>query len=223
MNRILITAIILTTTMISSSVWSATLYRYVDHEGVTVLNRTIPPEFVPLGYTILNERGEVLKVVPRALTDEEKAVLRAEEQRVADQKARDTELRRLYRVPEDVDQAMLAWINRLNVEISLKNSHLQAKKQELSDLQSTAADIERSGKSISDTLMAQIRAVQAEMADDKAEIEAIFTRIALDIKLFDLDKIRVSEMTGIEAKSTVLVLEEHQLAVPDFYTAPDSN
>jgi len=216
MNRITTLTLLMAASLIATSAWAANLYRYVNNEGITVLDRTIPPQFVPKGYSILNERGEVLKVVPRALNEEEKAALRLEQQRAADQAARDAELRRLYRTPDDVDQAMIAWVNRLYVEISLTNGQLSAKKGELSDLQSTAANVERSGKTVTPELMDQIHEVQADIEGRKADIQAIHDRIDADIQMFELDKIRVAEISGITAKSTVDVLKARDMRIPAF-------
>ena len=221
MIRLLISVFVVTLTFTAGNAWSANLYRYVDADGVTVLDRTIPPEFVQNGYTILNEQGSILKVVPRALTEEEKTILRAEEQRAAAQAARDAELRSLYRAPDDVDVAMVAWIKRLNIEISIKQSQVQTKRLELLDLQGTAADIERSGNSISDELYNQINAVQAGIDSDKAGIDALVVRIVADIKTFESAKTRLSQLTGIAAKPTAAVLEAHQLYVPALDSTAD--
>ena len=216
MNRITALILLITASLMTTSASAATLYRYVNNEGVTVLDRTIPPEFVPQGYSILNERGEVLKVVPRALTEEEKAALRVEQQKLAEQAARDAELRRLYRTPDDVDHAMVAWVNRLNVEISLANGQLNAKKAELIVLQSAAADIERAGKPVTPELMEQIEKVEGDIEVSKLEITTILDRIDADIQMFELDKIRVSELSGIVAKPTIDVFKERDMRVPTF-------
>lgn len=216
MNPLMALILLITASLVATSASAANLYRYVNNEGVTVLDRTIPPEFVPLGYSILNERGEVLKVVPRALTEEEKAALRVAQQKLADQAARDAELKRLYRTPDDVDQAMVAWVNRLNVEISLVNGQQNAKKAELIVLQSDAADIERAGKPVTPELMEQIDEVQGDIEAIKLEIATILERIDTDIQMFELDKIRVSELTGIVAKPTIDVFRERDMRVPTF-------
>jgi len=39
------------------------VYRYVDKDGVTILNSTIPASYVGAGYEVLNSTGQVIKVV----------------------------------------------------------------------------------------------------------------------------------------------------------------
>jgi len=57
MNRITTLTLLMAASLIATSAWAANLYRYVNNEGITVLDRTIPPQFVPKCYSILNERG----------------------------------------------------------------------------------------------------------------------------------------------------------------------
>ncbi|HAD09043.1 MAG TPA: hypothetical protein DCF62_06145, partial [Porticoccaceae bacterium] len=40
------------------------LYRYKNSDGVTVMDQTIPPEYVNNGYEVLSKSGRVVKVVP---------------------------------------------------------------------------------------------------------------------------------------------------------------
>lgn len=179
----------------ATNLMAANLYRYIDENGTVVLDRTIPPHFVSKGYAILNEQGTVLKIVPPALTEKEKIAARAEQQRVAIQEARDKELLKLYRSPEDVDRAMLAWTSRLDVEISLKRNQLAIKRAELSDIQSEAADLERVGKTVTPEILARISEVQKEIETIESDIQLVQKRRKEDIFMFELDKARVTEIT----------------------------
>ena len=51
--------------------WTIELFKYVNEDGVTVLDSRIPARYVRSGYTVLSSDGRVLEVVARALTDEE--------------------------------------------------------------------------------------------------------------------------------------------------------
>lgn len=182
----------------------ANLYRYIDDNGTVVLDRSIPPEYVSKGYVILNEQGAVLKIVPPALTENQKLKLRAEKQRVAIEEARDKELLKLYRSPEDVDRAMNAWMSRLEVEISLKKNQLSIKRSELAEIQSEAAELERTGKTVTPEILQQLAVVDVEIKEIIASIDLVKQRIEEDTFMFELDKARVSEITGIKAKPTDL-------------------
>ena len=49
----------------------AELYRYQDERGVTVVDWAIPAAYVPNGYEVLNEMGQVVRVVQPAKTETE--------------------------------------------------------------------------------------------------------------------------------------------------------
>ncbi len=54
----------------AAGVCAQDLYRYVDQSGVTVLARSIPPEYVSQGYEIINAQGHVIQtVLPKAVID----------------------------------------------------------------------------------------------------------------------------------------------------------
>src|SRR5690606_24390056 len=87
----------------------ANTYRYKDDRGRTVHGSTVPPQYVKNGYEVLNDRGQVIQVVPRAKTPEELAAEEAtREQREAEeaiaraQREKDNLLLRLYRSPDEI-------------------------------------------------------------------------------------------------------------------------
>ena len=56
---------------LSPAALSADLYRYTNDEGVPVIDYQVPPEHIKKGYEELNDKGVVIRVVPRELTEEE--------------------------------------------------------------------------------------------------------------------------------------------------------
>jgi len=92
-----------------ASVSAANIYKYEDERGRTVFNSTIPPDMVKNGYTIMNERGQVIEVVPRQATAAEIAAREAaEQQRLAAEQAQrkqqeaDNLLVRTYKSVEEI-------------------------------------------------------------------------------------------------------------------------
>lgn len=92
-----------------ASVSAANIYKYEDERGRTVFNSTIPPDMVKNGYTIMNERGQVIEVVPRQATAVEIAAREAaEQQRLAAEQAQrkqqeaDNLLVRTYKSVEEI-------------------------------------------------------------------------------------------------------------------------
>ena len=55
----------------TGSVTAAELYRYQNEAGITVVDWAIPAVYVGSGYEVLNESGQIVRVVPPAKTDTE--------------------------------------------------------------------------------------------------------------------------------------------------------
>ena len=53
----------------AASVTAAELYRYQNEDGITVVDRVIPGAYVSRGCEVLNESGQVVRVVPPAKMD----------------------------------------------------------------------------------------------------------------------------------------------------------
>ena len=50
-----------------ANAYARDMYRYTNDQGNTVVDYKVPPEFAARGYEVLNEKGAVIEVVPRAL------------------------------------------------------------------------------------------------------------------------------------------------------------
>ena len=70
------------------------LYRYRNAEGNVVVDYQVPAESISGGYEVLNNEGMVIKVVPRSLTPEERAIENAENQREREARAEQERLRK---------------------------------------------------------------------------------------------------------------------------------
>src|SRR5690606_36839535 len=105
--------------------WSEQLfYRYVDRQGVVVLDDHIPPEFVGAGYTVLMPDGRIVEVVPRPLTGElgrrqREAALETERRREWDES-----LLRRYSSSADIVAARDRAVRDYAARISILHSNL---------------------------------------------------------------------------------------------------
>jgi len=59
---------------------SVRIYRYIDNDGQVVFNSFIPADTLKNGYTVLDDKGRILEVIPRTLTQEELAALTVEQE-----------------------------------------------------------------------------------------------------------------------------------------------
>lgn len=166
------------------------LYKYVNEDGVTVLDSHVPARYVKNGYSILSLDGRILEVVPRALSDEE---IRARDQALAEQRARekaereqkiaDQNLLRIYGSPEDVVRARDTKLASIEGFINTSRGNVARLESQKRSLESALADIERAGGSISKERLAQIRSIENRIRSNEAEI---------DEKLGEMDQLRAT-------------------------------
>lgn len=147
-------------------------YRYLDENGVTVLDDSIPPEYVSHGYTIVDERGLTVKVVPPAKTDSEIAREQAlakelrEQQRQADERAAaDRRLLDTYAQEEDLVAAHEGRVATIDNVLTLADAKVRRLNANLDRLQALAAENERSGQRVPESRLAEIQRTRAQIAE----------------------------------------------------------
>ena len=122
----------------------------------------MPAEFVKNGYQVLNERGQVIEVVQRTLTAEERAAQseQLEQQRLLEQAAlrqeEDRMLLRLYRTPEEVVRRRDATIEQLEAQMIVLNSLLEDAEEKLAELEQRVVNNKNAGTPIPANLAAQV-------------------------------------------------------------------
>jgi hypothetical protein len=176
------------------------LYRYIGDDGVTVINSSIPPQFVQRGYEVLNPDGSVFKVVPRSLTQDELANRSGEDYKAqveAEEAERlrkwDKSLRLRYSTLEDIEAARGRAQRELRIRISILRGNVSALKQRVETNQLRAANIERSGGRVPVTVVEAITALQGEIAvtersiqERESEVEVVDLGFQRDIDRFTL-------------------------------------
>ncbi len=145
-------------------------YRYVNDEGVKVLNHTIPPEYAQKGYEILSATGHVIKVVEPAISKEEGEKLAAERRARKELALWDASLRRRYSSVADIEAAKKRKLLELEANMSVLNTNIEGLKEQIETTQSKAAQIERSGREVSESLLANLKGLHVEMENTKAQV-----------------------------------------------------
>jgi hypothetical protein len=166
------------------------LYRYVDSRGVTVLDRQVPPEYSGKGYEVLNQRGRVIQVVPPAPTPEEARAAQAAKV----QADADAQLLHLYSSVDDVERARKRKLAELDALISVAQGNIQGLGNQQGLLQGQAADQERAGRPVPQTLIDQMADVRDQQQNLKVDIQRYQTaRQQADVE-FAEDKARVQRL-----------------------------
>ncbi|MBD8492226.1 DUF4124 domain-containing protein [Pseudomonas syringae] len=130
------------------------LYRYIDSRGVTVMDRQgVPPEYIGKGYQVLNARGRVVQTVPPAPTAQE--IRQAEA--VKAQASADAQLLQQYSSLDDVDRAKARRLAELDALVGVAQGNIQGLSAQQASLQGQAADHERTGRPVPQTLLDQLK------------------------------------------------------------------
>ncbi len=157
-----------------SSLWASNYYRYENDEGRKVMTQTMPPQFVHKGYEILNEKGRVLEVVPRALTDEERAALSLQEKSRLDaeaQVAHDKQLLTIFSGPEDAERARDRKLEAIDAYINVTRGNILKLQGDFNEAQAQAATRERAGQAVPDFLLEKMDSLQRQIDQAEESIE----------------------------------------------------
>lgn len=177
------------------------VYRYTDDKGTTVLNSVLPPEVVPRGYTVLNEQGQVLEVVPPARTKEQ-----LEADKIAGEKAKAVEKARLearkrdamllasFTNMEDITRARDNQLAAIDVSISVAEGNIARLKGQLENLQARAADFERRGQAVPAAITADIAASLRQIEESEGFIGGKRGEQDILRKRFEGDIVRFQEL-----------------------------
>ena len=183
--------------------WTIELYKYVNEDGVTVLDSRIPTRYVRSGYTILSSDGRVLEVVARALTKEEiierdrLAALELKHRLEREEKeAADANLMRLYSIPDDVIRARDSKLASVNVSHKAPRPNLQRMVAQKRHFDALAADVERAGGTISQENIDSIQNAAERIEQTEQEISNKLLEIEQVKQAYARDLIRVKDLYG---------------------------
>lgn len=176
----------------SERVW----YRYKDDKGGIVIDDSIPPQFARQGYDIVNSAGQVLETVPRQLTSEELANLSDEEASARREKEAEEEMRRWdesllrrYSTIADIEAARDRNIRELEIRLSILRGNVRATKLQIERQREKAADLERAGRTVHESLVKNINALQGEIALAEESIQA---------RIDEIDKVKSDYQKDID-------------------------
>ena len=183
------------------------LFRYIDENGVTVLDDDVPPDFVRRGYTVMDLKGRVVKVVPRALTQREvRARARQMEldkitsRKTTNRKAADAALLRLYSSTADVMRARDSEISDIQELVDSARTKLHKLLTEKKRLEADVADFEESGKAIPKDRPNRIAGLEARIKKFRGEVTAGFLEIRRLKQAYSADFKRVQELYALPGK-----------------------
>lgn len=150
------------------------MYKWKDKDGNVHFSDQVPPDAAGYAREKFNNQGVAVEQVDRALTPEEQKA-RDDAKRKAEEEAKAAEARRKadeallnsYASEEDLTRAYNQRMDLLAQTIEARKVEIGAREQSLSKLVAQAAEMERGGRSVSDTLKQMITAERAEIDRQK--------------------------------------------------------
>ena len=178
-------------------------YRYVNDQGVVVLDQSIPTRFLDRGYTILGGDGHVIKVVPsvedRKRLDEQQRVVDAERKRQDRLAQSDQELLRMYSSPEDVERARDRKMESIRTAIAITEGNLRRLIAQKKTIEVQGVQLERSGRAASPEMVNNLKIVSGQIRDRQIEIAGRKDELEHVRKAFDVNAQRVRELYSYSA------------------------
>jgi len=173
-------------------------YRYRNAEGNVVVDHRVPPEYVAGGYEVLNDRGVVLRVVPRMPSEEERADVSAQQRLEAAAREEEERLRKWdetlllrYSSVADIESSRDRALRDLRVRVTILKSNRHGLRQQIEGHQARAADLERRGSEVDEALPRAIAGLQREIgvierqiAEHEREVAETEASFAEDIERF---------------------------------------
>lgn len=157
------------------------LFRWIDEEGNVHYSDTVPPEKAKHKRESLNEQGRTINITEAAKSPEQIAnerrlkKLRDMAQRLlAEQIAQDQTLLRSYRNEEELITARDAKLSMLETQKLVAGNNFSRLAEKLDALQRQAADYERNGKQVPESVLAEIGGLRSQMEESQekeAELE----------------------------------------------------
>ena len=173
------------------------MYRY-KVDGKTIINGSVPPEFVHLGYEILNSKGIVIDVVPRALTKQEiaekerlEAIAERRQQLIVEQRKKDATLLRLYTTINDINRAQARKTEEINSYIELSLRDIATAEEKLDKARADAAGYERRDKEIPANLQLELVQLEESIADSYDKIKRRRSELANLQQDFEINRQRL--------------------------------
>ncbi len=173
---LLLVALVLATAANAQRVY----YRYFNEQGITVQTDRLPPEAVPRGYQVVNANGDILKEVPRRLTEEERKSRDIEEERqrlLAEEEQRirkwDQSLALRYSDVADIEEAKNRGLKEYDTRIGILQGNLMSLKSQIESEQGDAANYARRGKDAPEALVVRIGSLKSEVRYAESAIDEL--------------------------------------------------
>lgn len=171
------------------------LYRYKNDHGVLELNHTLPAEISQKGYDIVTPSGRLIKRVEPALSDAEADALAKAKSEAEKLALWDSDLKRRYSTPADIESAKSRKLDQIDTSILIIQGNLGTLEKLLTEQQKKAADIERRGRDLPESIEVNIKNLELEIEASKEQIAIRQEQYKQTAAKYDRDIERFKEIT----------------------------
>lgn len=187
-----------------AAVEAANIKCWKNKDGVRECGAMVPPEYSQKRVEVVNDKGQVVKVYPRALTPEElEAAKQAEldkkqaEQRERERKRQDLILLRTFTTERDIELSRRSKVAAIKSIIDITESNTKNLRRNLEDLQKKAADYERSGEKPPKMLIQDMESLKGQIQDNESFVAKKQQAIIQLDKKYDKDLERFRELKSV--------------------------
>ena len=188
-----------------SSADAASIKCWKNKDGVRECGAMVPPEYAQQRVEVVNDKGQVVKVLPRALTAKElEAAKLAElekkkqERREIEKKRQDLILLRTFTTERDLELSRKSKVDAIKGIIDITSSNTKTLQKNLRELQKKAADYERGGEAVPKSLVEDMTSLKSQIKDNENFVAKKQQAIISLEKKYDSDLNRYRELKKVK-------------------------
>ena len=166
------------------------LYRYINEKGVKVLTYSIPTQYIPNGYEIIDSSGRLIEIISPELSPQAKAKAAAAQAEIEKLQIWDRQLLKRYSRVSDIEAAKKRKLAEISASISILPSNILNLNNEIHKLYSKAAAMERKGKPVPSAILDNINSIKEELVAIADKIDLRKKEYQMQADKFDKDKVR---------------------------------
>ena len=191
----------------SASYAAAKIKCWNNKDGVRECGAMVPPEYAQQRVEEVNDKGQIIKVHPRALTPKELEAAKLaelekkeEQRREIEKKRQDLILLRTFTTERDLELSRKSKVEAIKGIIDITSSNTNTLQKNLFDLQKKAADFERSGGKPPKTLVNDMLSLKDQIKDNENFVGKKQQAIIRLEKKYDSDLKRYRQLKSVKPR-----------------------
>lgn len=169
-RRVCLVLLVLSWVSDSYGATAGRLYRYINGEGIVVIDDKIPPNYVAQGYDILSYTGQLLDTVAPSVPQDKVEKARRKKELAAREKEERFILISFSSVG-DIQAAMARKLEQLDTEVKGIKANISGSTKRIASEQQRAANYQRGGRQVPENVKATLFELEAEVIKSESLLE----------------------------------------------------